>query len=186
MSGDASGSSPLNPRLTRRRLLAAGALGGVGLATAGSALALQQARGAIPADPATHHDMMAVGDIRAGAFDPMAYLTAFDWGKESRLPSGQMLREYELVAEDREIEVAPGVFYPAWTYNGQVPGPTIRCTEGDRIRVRFRNQGSHPHSVHFHGIHPANMDGAFEMVPPGGSYTYEFDAEPAGLQLYHC
>jgi FtsP/CotA-like multicopper oxidase with cupredoxin domain len=82
--------------------------------------------------------------------------------------------------------VAPGVFYPAWTYNGQVPGPTLRCTEGDRVRVRFENRGSHAHSVHFHGIHPANMDGAFEMVPAGGSYVYEFDAEPAGLQLYHC
>ena len=178
--------SALEQPITRRRLLAAGALGGVGLATGGSALALQQVRGVVPADPATHHDMMAVGDIRPGAFDPTAYLTHFDYGKESRLPSGQVLREYELVAEDREIEVAPGVFYPAWTYNGQVPGPTLRCTEGDRIRVRFVNRGSHPHSVHFHGIHPANMDGAFEMVPSGGSYAYEFDAEPAGLQLYHC
>ena len=46
------------------------------------------------------------------------------------------------MAEDREIEVAPGVFFPAWTYNGQVPGPTIRCTEGDRIRVRFTNDGA--------------------------------------------
>ncbi len=82
--------------------------------------------------------------------------------------------------------MAPGVFFPAWTYNGQVPGPTIRCTEGDRVRIHFRNQGSHAHTIHFHGIHPAGMDGAFEMVPPGGGFTYEFDAEPFGLQLYHC
>ena len=78
------------------------------------------------------------------------------------------------------------MFYPAWTYNGQVPGPTIRCTEGDRLRIRFTNEGSHAHSIHFHGIHPANMDGAFEPVHPGQSFTYEFDAEPFGLHLYHC
>jgi manganese oxidase len=97
-----------------------------------------------------------------------------------------VLREYEIVAEDREIEVAPGVFYPAWTYNGQVPGPTIRCTEGDRLRIRFTNKGSHAHSMHFHGVHPSSMDGAFEPVHPGRSFVYEFDAEPFGLHLYHC
>ena len=104
----------------------------------------------------------------------------------SRLPSGQVLREYELVATEVEIEVVPGVFYPAWTYNGQVPGPTIRCTEGDRVRVRFTNATAHPHSVHFHGVHPAEMDGAFDPIRPGGQFTYEFDAEPFGLHLYHC
>lgn len=130
--------------------------------------------------------MATVGQLAPGSFDPSAFLTRFDEGQASRLPSGQPLREYELIAEDREIEVAPGVFYPAWTYNGQVPGPTIRCTEGDRIRVRFTNRGSHSHSVHFHGIHPANMDGAFEPVHHGRSYVYEFDAEPFGLHLYHC
>jgi FtsP/CotA-like multicopper oxidase with cupredoxin domain len=41
------------------------------------------------------------------------------------------VREYELVATDREIEIAPGIFYPAWTYNGTVPGPVIRATEDD-------------------------------------------------------
>jgi FtsP/CotA-like multicopper oxidase with cupredoxin domain len=185
---DRMSDARLDPLLTRRQLLAAGATGAVGLATAGAALALQQARGVTPppASGPTHHDMMAVGELRAGTFDPAAFLTHFDWGRESMLPSGQMLREYDLVAEDREIEVAPGVLYPAWTYTGQVPGPTIRCTEGDRLRIRFENRGSHPHSVHFHGIHAARMDGAFEMIPPGGTFVYEFDAAPAGLQLYHC
>src|SRR5690606_32806504 len=118
-------NNPLHQPISRRRLLAAGALGGVGLATGGSAVALQEARSAIPLDHSSHHDMIAVGDIAPGAFDPGAFLTAFDYGRQSALPSGQLLREYELVARDREIEVAPGVFYPAWTYNGQVPGPTF-------------------------------------------------------------
>ncbi|MSO58510.1 MAG: copper oxidase [Thermoleophilia bacterium] len=93
---------------------------------------------------------------------------------------------YTLVAKDLDLEVAPGVFFPAWTYNGTAPGPVIRATEGDLLRVRFVNQGSHPHTIHFHGIHPANMDGVFEIVSPGGELVYEFPAEPAGFHLYHC
>jgi FtsP/CotA-like multicopper oxidase with cupredoxin domain len=96
------------------------------------------------------------------------------------------VREYELVAVDREVEIAPGVFFNAWTYNGTVPGPVIRATEDDLLRVKFTNGGSHPHTIHFHGIHPANMDGVFEVVAPGDSFTYEFPARPAGMHLYHC
>jgi manganese oxidase len=96
------------------------------------------------------------------------------------------VREYTLRAIDKDVEIAPGVFFPAWTYNGTIPGPVIRATEDDILRVRFVNQGSHPHTIHFHGIHPTNMDGVFEIVPPGGELTYEFPATPAALQLYHC
>jgi FtsP/CotA-like multicopper oxidase with cupredoxin domain len=176
-------------RLSRRDLIKAGALSTVGLAAGGTAFGLagkEQEPRHQPSGPGSHHDMVTVGELTSGSFDPTGYLQTFDTGKVSTLASGQTLREYELIAADREIEVAPGVFYPAWTYNGTVPGPTLRCTEGDRVRVRFRNEGSHAHSVHFHGIHPATMDGAFEPVQPGQSYTYEFDAEPFGLQLYHC
>jgi FtsP/CotA-like multicopper oxidase with cupredoxin domain len=174
--------------LSRRDLIKVGALSTVGLAAGGSVFALgEKSQAQAPVHgPGSHHDMVTPGELQAGSFDPTAYLHHFDQGKVSALGNGQTLREYELVAEDREIEVAPGVFYPAWTYNGSVPGPTFRCTEGDRVRIRFLNKGSHAHSVHFHGIHPAIMDGAFEPVQPGTSYTYEFDAEPFGLQLYHC
>jgi len=96
------------------------------------------------------------------------------------------VREYTLTAIDRRIEVAQGVFFEAWTYNGTVPGPVIRATQDDLLRVHFVNGGAHPHTIHFHGIHPANMDGVFEVVEPGGSYTYEFPAKPYGMQLYHC
>jgi manganese oxidase len=96
------------------------------------------------------------------------------------------LREYRLVAQDREIEVAKGVWFNAWTYNGTVPGPVIRATEDDLLRVHFVNAGSHSHTIHFHGIHPANMDGVFEIVEPGKEFTYEFPAKPYGMQLYHC
>ncbi len=96
------------------------------------------------------------------------------------------VREYDVVAVDRELEVAPGVMFPAWTYNGTVPGPIIRATEGDLLRVNFTNSGSHPHTMHFHGIHPADMDGVFEIVDVGESFTYEFPARPAGFHVYHC
>ncbi|MCI0635428.1 MAG: multicopper oxidase domain-containing protein [Actinobacteria bacterium] len=96
------------------------------------------------------------------------------------------IREYSLTATDVDLEVAPGVFFPAWVYNGTAPGPVIRATEGDRLRVNFTNAGSHPHTIHFHGIHPTNMDGVFEVVEPGGRFRYEFEAQPAGFHLYHC
>ena len=125
-------------------------------------------------------------DYSPSEMDPMKFLTTFDYGKVSTLPDGTTLREYDLTAMDRVIEVAHGVYYPAWTYNGQVPGPTLRATEGDLLRIYFRNNGSHAHTIHFHGFHPAKMDGVFEYVEPGESYTYEFTAGPFGLHLYHC
>ena len=96
------------------------------------------------------------------------------------------LRTYDLVATDRDLEIIDGVTFAAWTYNGSVPGPVIRATEDDLLRVVFHNAGSHPHTIHFHGIHPANMDGVFEIVDPGSSFTYEFPAKPYGMHLYHC
>ena len=96
------------------------------------------------------------------------------------------VRVYTLTAVDREIEVAQGVRFQAWTYNGTVPGPVIRATVDDLLRVEFTNGGSLPHTIHFHGIHPGNMDGVFEVVEPGDSYTYEFPARPYGMHLYHC
>ena len=138
------------------------------------------------------HEMGTVGEVdhKTNGFDPMALVTDFDYGKVSTLDSGQTLREYTFVAEDKEIEVAPGVFFPAWTYNGRVPGPAIRCVEGDHIRIEFINAGSHPHTIHFHGIHPASMDGVPGIgagnIYPGEGTVYEFDAYPFGSHLYHC
>ena len=125
------------------------------------------------------------GNVDTSRFDPMKFLRDFDYG-ETRREGGRTLREWEITAEDVEIEVAPGLIYPAWAYNGQVPGPTLRATEGDRLRIAFKNNSSHPHTIHFHGFHPANMDGVFELVGPGQEFVYEFDAEPAGMHLYHC
>lgn len=125
-------------------------------------------------------------DTEANGFDPTAILTDFDYGTLSTLASGQRLREYRITARVTDIEIASGIVYQAWTYNGRVPGPTIRATEGDRIRIHFRNATPHAHSMHFHTVHPAGMDGVYEPVPPGGEFLYEFDAVPFGVHPYHC
>ena len=190
------------PPLSRRSLLQVAGLGslagGVSLAKSltGSAQSVQPVH---DSHDRSGHAMGTVGRVSPDRFDPVAYLKSWNFShlpeserqrfyKETKRPDGSLLREYELFAVDRELEIAPGVFFPAWTYNGQVPGPTIRATEGDRIRVNFLNEGSHPHTIHFHGWHPPEMDGAQEahQVQPGERFTYEFDAEPFGLHLYHC
>ena len=126
-------------------------------------------------------------DSRNSVVDPDKYLREFNYGRVSTLPNGTTLREFTLVASDQLVkEVSPGVFYNVWTFNGTVPGPTIRATEGDIVRINFVNNGSMPHSLHTHGIHPAEMDGVFEMISPGGKFTYEFVAEPFGVFPYHC
>lgn len=120
-------------------------------------------------------------------FDPDKYLRQFNYGRASTLPDGTTLREFTIIADDDQImEISPGVFYNVWTFNGTVPGPTIRATEGDTIRIKFINNGAKSHTMHFHGIHEAEMDGVFEIVGSGGQFTYEFEALPVGVHPYHC
>ena len=157
--------------------------------------------GALSRQRLTHGSdaMGPVGRVSPDSFSPAAFIRTWNFSnlpptersrfyRETPRPDGSLLREYEFFSVDREIEIAPGVFFPAWTYNGQVPGPTIRATEGDRVRVNFLNQGSHPHTIHFHGWHPPAMDGSRpdQQVLPGERFVYEFDAEPFGVHLYHC
>ena len=152
---------------------------------------------AMPQDPyaapmagMAHGNMMTVGrvDHARNRFDPTAMLTDWDTGTTSLLPDGRTLRTFEVTAIDREIEIAPGIMFPAWTYNDRVPGPALRATEGERLRIVFRNYGGHPHSMHFHGIHSARMDGVpgAGLIGPGEEFIYEFDARPFGCHLYHC
>jgi FtsP/CotA-like multicopper oxidase with cupredoxin domain len=187
--------------LSRRSWLQGAALGGVAGALGLTRRLAAQAPAAVADGPhAAHaHALGTVGRVPTSVFDPAAYLRSWNFSdlppdqrsnyyRETPKPDGTLLREYQLYAVDREIEIAPGVFFPAWTYNGQVPGPTLRATEGDTLRVTFVNQGSHPHTIHFHGWHPPAMDGSLpdQQVAPGGSFVYEFEADPAGLHLYHC
>ncbi|TIO07575.1 multicopper oxidase domain-containing protein [Mesorhizobium sp.] len=192
----------LRDRISRRSILT-GSLAAVG----GTAIAARSALGqsaphtghdvtavaatdAAPQHMNAHGAMVTVGEVdnAANGFDPMLMLTDWERGTVSVLPDGRTLRTFEMTAVDKTIEIAPGVTFPAWTYNGRVPGPALRAKEGERIRVVFKNNGSHPHSMHFHGIHAARMDGipGAGLVDPGGEFVYEFDAKPFGCHLYHC
>ena len=185
-------------KLSRRNLLAGlPALGALPFAKAALAQENGHEHGAEAPKPeahAGHGDGTHVGtvgtvDHRANGFDPHAILRDFDTGTVRR-EGGRTVREWTLIAEDVEIEVAPGVKFAAWAYNGRIPGPTLRATEGERLRVRFLNGSQHPHTIHFHGIHTAQHDGIPGVgagnIDPGEEFTYEFDAEPFGLHHYHC
>jgi len=179
--------------ITRRGFIKSGALALLGIGGA-AAVGRAGARGKLAPPAHEGHEAMpgTVGEVNheGNGFNPTDILTDFDYGEVSTLENGQTLREYRIASVNKNIEVVPGIEYPAWTYNGRIPGPTIRCTEGDRIRIHFANGSTHPHTMHFHGIHAAEMDGVPDTGPgviePGGSFTYEFDAEPFGLHLYHC
>jgi FtsP/CotA-like multicopper oxidase with cupredoxin domain len=180
-------------RLDRRRFLkrvgAAGALSGAAV-LAGRDLVSGQTPHSGVGHLGLHGGLGPIGRVNyaRNGFDPHVILTDFDPGEVSRDSSGRTVREYEFVAIDKEIEVAPGVFFPAWTYNGRVPGPTIRATEGDRIRVTLVNTSGHPHTIHFHGFHSAAVDGVpgAGEIGPGETFTYDFIAGPFGTHLYHC
>jgi FtsP/CotA-like multicopper oxidase with cupredoxin domain len=188
----------LRETLSRRRLLWASFAAATGSALGGAIGQTSHSGHNAPAPSASkpvghngpHGNMITVGevDVLRNGFDPSSLLTDWDTGTISTLPDGRTLRTFEITGSDKEIEIAPGLFFPAWTYNGRVPGPTLRVTEGDRVRVVFRNDGSHRHSIHFHGIHSARMDGVLGAgeIGPGEVFTYEFDAFPFGCHLYHC
>lgn len=194
------------PVLASRRALLVGGL----VAASGAAVVASRAQSQATQDLTVGHDMSAgavdpyssddsgmahgnmtmVGrvDHARNGFDPTTMLTDWETGQTEVLPDGRTLRIFEVEAIDMEIEIAPSVFFPAWTFNGRVPGPALRAKEGERLRIIFRNLGSHPHSMHFHGIHSARMDGitGAGLIGPGEEFVYEFDAKPFGCHLYHC
>lgn len=200
--------------LSRRNFLKISGVGTAGLAglLAGwRGLSQPGATGAAPpyqyevADDHDHGQVGTVGQVdnEANGFHPMEILYDFDYG-EVKEETGRTVREWQILAMDKEVEIAPGVYFPGWMYGsatsaasrragrivGQVPGPTLRCVEGEWLRLHFVNAGTHPHTIHFHGIHSARMDGVPGvgpgMINPGERFTYEFEARPFGCHLYHC
>jgi FtsP/CotA-like multicopper oxidase with cupredoxin domain len=125
----------------------------------------------------------------AGAFWvlPSGWKPNFHLGSTSQaLP----VKEYTLISREVEWEVAPGYTYKALTFNGSIPGPTIEATEGEIIRVKFKNELPEPHSIHAHGVqYEFQHDGTYPhtpsgAVPPGGEFVYEWKAVP-GTWFYH-
>ncbi|HLG08368.1 MAG TPA: copper oxidase [Gaiellaceae bacterium] len=113
---------------------------------------------------------------------------------EPRVESGVWV--YELQTKPVRWEILPGTKVTAYTYNGTVPGPEIRVPYGQRVRILVKNDLPDPTTVHWHGIAVPNaMDGVpgvtQDPIEPGETFTYEFDAIPAGRDskggtfLYH-
>lgn len=98
---------------------------------------------------------------------------------------------YDLVAKIVDWEVEPGKLVKAWTYNGVVPGPTIKLDVGDRVRINLKNDLPESTSIHFHGIRvPNKMDGVDpytqKAVKPGQAFTYEFTTVESAVGMYHA
>ena len=183
-------------KTTRRAVL-----GGLGLAGSAALTGVGRADSGEQHGPGegSHGNFGAVGEYSDTDFDPHEFLYQFNTGRgeQENVPqdifeeNGRTVREFTFQAVDTTVTIAPGIEFPAWAYNGQVPGPTIRAVEGDLIRVKFENLGRHGHTIHPHlrNLNP-KMDGIPQNGPgvlnTGESFTYEWIAQPAGSHFYHC
>jgi nitrite reductase (NO-forming) len=100
------------------------------------------------------------------------------------VPAGDVV-DVELTLKDVTIEVAPGVKYSAWGFEGGAPGPVIHVRQGQTVNITLTNGGAIPHSIDFHAARIAPNE-AFKDVLPGESITYRFKATDPGVFMYHC
>jgi FtsP/CotA-like multicopper oxidase with cupredoxin domain len=137
-----------------------------------------------PANPDAAHMMSPIGgsNVRPATEtmggQPLPY----------RIEDG--VKVFELTAKAVQWPILEGVTVTAWTYNGTVPGPMIRVTEGDQVRILVKNELDEPTTIHWHGVVVPNaMDGVpgvtQDAIQPGETFTYEFIARPAGTFMYH-
>ena len=176
-----SSFSPQEPQnWTRRQLIKLG-LAGLGLSYTAIKLSSLPANSANPLKiPPLPENI----DNSGFGYNPMSILREFERGTLKK-EDGQTIREFNLVAGNSTLQLNRAITYVSWNYNNRLPGPTLRATEGERVRIIFQNEDGHSHSVHFHGIHPAEMDG-IKGVRRGKTTVYEFDAQPYGVHPYHC
>ncbi|HLE97780.1 MAG TPA: multicopper oxidase domain-containing protein [Candidatus Thermoplasmatota archaeon] len=132
-----------------------------------------------------------------------ALVAAYDRGVSpapagaARADAWPAVRHVELDIVGADLEMAPGVVWHAWTYNGTVPGPTIEARVGDTLRITVHNTMDITHSFHTH-LSPYALEndgsqintitgvGKGAMIAPGASYTYEFRPTMPGVFYYHC
>lgn len=119
-------------------------------------------------------------------YNPVVTLNG--WTLPWRMNQG--VKEFHLVAEPVQREIAPGMTARLWGYNGQSPGPTIEVVEGDRVRIFVTNKLPEHTSIHWHGQRvPNGMDGVSGLtqpaIQPGKTFLYEFVAHRPGTFMYH-
>ncbi len=164
-------------------------LKGVGAAAAmGAGLVSRSALAALPESPSSSATTWQVPpEPTTGPwFKPVVTLNS--WSLPWRMKNGW--KEFHLTAEAVEREMAPGMVTRLWGYNGQSPGPTIECVEGDKVRIFVTNRLPEHTTIHWHGIFlPAGMDGVGGLnqpqIPPGKTYVYEFQLNQSGTFMYH-
>jgi len=119
-------------------------------------------------------------------YNPVATLNG--WSLPWRMRNGW--KEFHLVAEPVRRQLAPGMTANLWGYNGQSPGPTIECVEGDKVRIFVTNKLPEHTTIHWHGILlPSGMDGVGGLtqpqIPVGKTFVYEFELKKSGTFMYH-
>jgi uncharacterized cupredoxin-like copper-binding protein len=100
-------------------------------------------------------------------------------------------KQFELTTKVVDWEVSKGKTVKAWTFNGTVPGPTIRVNPGDKVKVVVKNELPESTGIHFHGlVTPNAQDGVTYLtqdpIKVGATYTYEFTAQSTPtVGMYH-
>jgi FtsP/CotA-like multicopper oxidase with cupredoxin domain len=169
--------------MTRRQFLI-----GSGAAVVGAALASNAQAASLPEAPIQG---------KAGTQPPPApssgrpyrpVVTLNGWSLPWRMKGGW--KEFHLVAEPVKREIAPGMTANLWGYNGQSPGPTVECVEGDKVRIFVTNKLPEHTTIHWHGVLlPNGMDGVGGLtqphIPAGKTYVYEFVMKHSGTFMYH-
>jgi FtsP/CotA-like multicopper oxidase with cupredoxin domain len=185
----------MSKKISRRKFLALAGVGGVGLCLA--ACAPNPTPTPIPAmtvsaaGTPTAEDMDAAhaAGVKKFLADAEKNSQAF-WPARLSFKMDGNVKVFEIVCQEVAWETEPGKKVAALSYNGVVPGPEIRVTEGDPVRVIVKNQMKESTTIHWHGIHtPNNMDGVSFLnqppIKPGATFTYEFRAKPFGSHMYH-
>jgi len=168
---------------TRRDFIA-----GAGASILGAGLVARTALAALPDSPSTELASMQPPPPPSQGRPYRPVVTLNGWSLPWRMNNGW--KEYHLTAEPVEREFAPGMTARLWGYNGQSPGPTIECVEGDKVRIFVTNRLPEHTTIHWHGILlPSGMDGVGGLtqphIPPGKTYVYEFEAKHSGTFMYH-
>jgi nitrite reductase (NO-forming) len=94
-------------------------------------------------------------------------------------------KAFEVVAQDRIVEIAKDTRYAAWTFGGTVPGPALRAVQGDKVKITVRNEAEMTHSVDFHAAEVVPEEG-YANVQPGDTFEWEFTANYPGAYMVHC
>ena len=112
------------------------------------------------------------------------------WDRPIEFTMDGDVKVFELTVTKGEWETESGNPRPAYMYNGMVPGPTLRATEGERVRIVVHNEMDESTAIHWHGIDlPNDQDGVTYLnqlpILPGETFTYEFDLINYGSHMYH-